>query len=274
MTFDVNQFEIAQTQGALDLSLGVDNSIICQVSASQATALTAGQAVKVEDSAGGIIKVLACTANSDAVFGFVVRDTKKSEWAANEPVRIALEGVVLTMTAGAAIAKGARLEIVASTKKVITNAGVNPIIGLSLDKITADGQLVRVYIKTLDVNQTAQPFIQVARVTATLAEINAGKVIVPAVTGKQIQVQNFAYRMSGTFTTTTSVDLQDTAAQKVAVVPVASLVNNTTVLPLAANVGALFAAPLTVSQPLSVANVGTAAAGGTSITFTVSYTLI
>lgn len=271
---DVNLFQIEQVQGALDLSLGVDNSIICQVSGSQVAALTAGQAVKIEDSAGGVIKVLSCDANSDAVFGFVVRDTKKSEWASSEPIRIALEGVVLTMTAGAAIAKGARLEIVASTKKVITNAGTNRVIGLSLDKATATDQLVRVYIKTLDTLQTTSPFISVARVTATLAEINAGKVLVPAVTGKQIQVTSFAYRMAGTFTTTTSVDLQDTAAQKVAVVPVASLVNNTTVLPLTANVGALFGAPLTVSQSLNVANVGTAAAGGTSITFTVSYVLI
>jgi len=146
---DLNQFSITTEQGALDLSIGVENSFVCQVSASQAGTLVAGQAVKIEDSAGATIKILATTANTDIVFGFVVRDLKKASWTADEPIRIASTGVVLYMTAGAAIAKGANVEIVSATKKVITSAGVNPISGKSLDKAAADNDLVRVYINTI-----------------------------------------------------------------------------------------------------------------------------
>ena len=271
---DLNQFSIETEQGALDQSMGLENSFVCQVSASQVGTLVAGQAVKIEDTAGAVLKILACDANSDNVFGFVVRDLKKASWVADEPIRIASDGVILYMTSGAAIAKGANVEIVASTKRVITNAGTNPIVGTSIDKATATSQLVRVYIKSFQTPQTTSPLVQTARVTATLAEVNAGKVIIPAVTGKQIQVTNYSARVAGTFTTTTSVDLRDTTGTIVAALPVAVLGASTTAVPLAAHLGAGFGAPLTVSEPLNVAKVGAAAAGGTSIVFTVSYVLI
>ncbi len=176
---------------------------------------------------------------------------------------------------------------------MITNAGTNPVIGFALDTATGADELIRVYIITQSY-QSAQVIGDIAglqaaldvltagvlasvntvRVTATLAEINAGKEIVPASTGKKIRVINYAARVVGAFTTTTSVDLQDgTTGTKVTALGVAGLTNGALLLPSSSNttLGAGFAADLATSENLKVVNTGTAAAGGTSITFTVTY---
>lgn len=53
------------------------------------------------------------------------------------------------MTAGAAITAGARLEIVPASNKVITNAGINTVIGIALSNANANGDVIRVKIKQI-----------------------------------------------------------------------------------------------------------------------------
>ncbi len=291
MTISPNQFAMQTVQGDLDLQF-LGGVITVQVSANQATALIAGQAVKLEDSAGGVPKVLALAANTESSFGFVVRNLKDQTFPAGSLMEVALQGSVMQMTAGAAIARGAKIEVVNSTKKVITNAGTNPVAGFALDKAAADGDLIRVWVLTpsyelsqvigdvaglqaaLDVltaNDVAQ--LQTFKVTATTAEINSGKEIVPAVTGKKIRVVNYAARVSGNFAATTSVDLQSgTAGTKVTALGVTGLTTGAILMPSSSNttLGAGFAADLETSQNLVVANTGSAATTGTSITFTVT----
>lgn len=123
-----------------------------------------------------------------------------------------------------------------------------------------------------DLNAT----VKTAIVTATLAQINAGLVMIPGVTGKAITILNIAERVSGAFASNTSVDVQSTNATpvKVAVAPVAGLTNGAVIVPgmSSLTLGAGFALALGTGDGLKVVNTGGAATGGTSITFTITYT--
>lgn len=140
-----NQFNITQEQGAIDLQ-GLQ-VLSCIVKSDESAALVPGQAVKLADVAGALPVVTTLTANTQESFGFVVSNIKKDSFAASERVEVAIGGAVLYMTAGGAIARGAKVEVVYTTKKVITTGGTNPVVGIALDKAAADGDLIRVLIK-------------------------------------------------------------------------------------------------------------------------------
>ena len=268
-----NQFNQTPVTGQLDATVQ-GNVLSCQVSTSETATIVAGDKVKIEDSAGGVPKVLLITADSDDIFGTVISNRKNTDFTAGDAVEIAIDGSLVWQVAGAAIARGAQVEVVASSQKVITNAGTNPIYGFAFDKAAADTDLIRVYVQSLEQDVAGSyPFAQVADVTATLAEINAGKTIIPAVTGKQIQVLDYIAIAAGTFADTTSVDLQDESATNVTALAVADL-DDATLLPSDGTLGAGFGVPLTVSEALEVVNTGSTATGGTSVRFIVSYKLV
>ncbi len=295
MSLDINQFAQTPVQGMIDLSF--QGSVIsAQVGSAQATALVAGQAVKLATTAGGVPKVIGLAANTDVSWGFVLRNLKDANFPAFAAVEIALQNTVVWMTAGAAITRGAKLEVVYTTNKVITNAGTNPVVGYAFDTASGDGALIRVYVLTQSY-QSAQVIADIAglqaaldvltagvlgdvksaRVVATLAEINAGKEIVAASTGKKIRVLDYTARVVGTFAATTSVDLQSgTSATKVTALGVAGLTTGALLQPSSSNttLGAGFAADLETSENLKVVNTGTTATTGTSIAFTVTYVYV
>lgn len=272
---DINQFALSQVQGALDLQ--IHSSVIsCTVDAAETTQLVAGQAVKRASTAGGTPKVLACTAATDNVFGFVVRNLKDISRGAGEALEIAKAGSYMYMTAGASIAAEDYVEIVFATNKVIKSAGVNPIVGKALDVASADGDLIRVQI--LESGSVTAGQLQSITVTATLAEINAGKTLIPAVSGKSIKVLDYIMRVAGNWATATSVDLQSSNGTpvKVNVALIAALTDGAVLVPPASNVtlGAGFGAALGAGDSLKVVNVGTAGTGGTSITYTITYAIV
>lgn len=112
-------------------------------------------------------------------------------------------------------------------------------------------------------------------VTTTLAQINAGATLIPGVSGKTITVVGYNAKVTGGFTTTTSVDVQSSNASpvKIAVNAVAGLTNGAIINETKANttMGAGYLAALGSGDGVVVANVGTAAAGGTSITWKIDY---
>ena len=128
------------------------------------------------------------------------------------------------------------------------------------------------YENTSDINQYLVRHLQV---TATLAEINAGTTLLAGVTGKTIRVVGFAARVSGTFTTTTSIDLEDTNGTPVAIqtILVAAAADAAVLKDGTSNVtrGLGMWGDLTASAGIAVTNTGSAAAGGTSITFDLDY---
>lgn len=146
MALTLNQFSLEPVQGMLDLSIQ-PNTIACQVDASQGTALIAGQAVTMVDSAGGVPKVIAAAADTGDVFGFVNYNEKDIDFPAEAKVEISMfRGNVMFMTSNAAIARNAQVMIVVSGSKVATATSNKRVIGRALDKATDANQLIRVLI--------------------------------------------------------------------------------------------------------------------------------
>jgi hypothetical protein len=144
-----NQFAQSEQLGMIDLRFDY-NTVAVQIDATQATALYAGAAVKIVDSAGGIPKVVGCAANSDEVLGFINYDVKSVTFIAGSNAEISMAGNVIYLYATAAIARGARVQL-----DLNTNGGVGPlaadgsdIVGWAFDKASAAGDLIRVFVLT------------------------------------------------------------------------------------------------------------------------------
>lgn len=277
MALNINQFGQTTVQGQIDLQFN-SSVVSAAVSDSQGTALVAGQAVKLENSAGGVPKVLALTSNTDTAFGIVLRNLKDKTFPAKALVEIGLNDTVVYLTGNTTspvIARGAAVEFDYVTNTVLAWAGINPIIGYAYDSFAAAGDLGRVLLQlpAFANNGNSQ---RTVNVTATLAQINAGLVIIPGAAGKRITVTSFVERVVGAFATGTSVNLQSDATAVIVEASAEAGLTNGAVLTSAptANVtlGAGFATPLPVTEGLKVVNIGAAQTGGTSIQFTVTYT--
>lgn len=277
MTQSPNQFSQTEIQGQLDFLLN-NNVIAGMVDTTQATALVAGQAVKIVNGPSKIPTFVALAANTDQTFGFVVRNLKNQSFGTLQAFEIALNDSVMYMTSDAEINRGAAVEVSYTDNTVITSAGINPVVGYALDQATASGQLIRVYINTLGQSQpvAASNTVQSTVVVATLAQINAGLVLIPGVTGKKITPVDIIARVSGNFATGTSVEVESTNASPVAVLTYleAALTDTSVLGRTAANVntGAGYGVALGTSDGLKVVNNGSAQTGGTNITFTIIYT--
>lgn len=144
MTQLINQFELGKEKGQLDLRQNT-NVIFCRAD----SAVIPGQAVKLVDAAGGVPNVTAVTADTDEVFGYVTKNTRRDSMAIGDVVEVALTGSIMFMIAGAALAPNADVMYVTASGKVVAASGVTKwISGRTLDKSAADGDLIRVYIKS------------------------------------------------------------------------------------------------------------------------------
>jgi len=145
-----NQFAQSAFLGMIDLRFPL-NSVSVLVDVSQATALYAGSAVKMVDSADGVPKVVGCAANSDEVLGFINFDIKTVQFLAGAPAEISMSGNVMYLYATTAIARGAQVQLDLSTNggvAAVVGASGADIVGWAYDKASAAGALIRVYIKT------------------------------------------------------------------------------------------------------------------------------
>ena len=286
MSILINQFKMEPVQGEVDLEFA-GSVVAAQTKAAEATALIAGQAVKLVNSATGIPEVTALADNTEAPFGFVARNIKDQDYPANARLELALEGTIMWMTAGAAIARGAKLEVVNSTFKVITNAGTNPVIGYAFDKAAADGDLIRVYIETpgYSIAQTISDIagLQAALTdriinvsnTVTLAEVNAGKTLVSVPTGKKAIVTGFSARCNGSFGALTSINLKVGSAS-VAALAQAQLTSGAILFPgeTGVTLGAAFGIAGGDGDDITVDKTGSTGTTATDIKFTVQYQLV
>jgi len=144
MALNQNQFLQTPIKGMAGLQPSA-KIVGCVVDATSAGGLVAGQAVKLVDSAGGVPKVVECSADTDIVFGFIVYNIKNATFGVGAAVEIDTGfDDIMYMEASAAIARGAKLMIVVSGQKVATATAGKPIIGWAFDKATASGDLIRV----------------------------------------------------------------------------------------------------------------------------------
>ena len=112
-----NQFKQSVTKGQLDLVFA--NMILpCQVGAAQATALVAGQAVKLVTTEGGVPKIIAVANDTDKIFGYVAYNIKQAEFKALEHIEIAFGSTsVIYLEASAAIPRGSNIMNVVAGEK-------------------------------------------------------------------------------------------------------------------------------------------------------------
>lgn len=146
-----NQFAQTVLLGMIDLRFN-PSTVSVMVASTQSTALYAGSAVKMVDSADGVPKVVGCSADSDEVLGFINYDVKTAQFLAGMPAEISMDGNVMYLYATAAIARGAQVCL-----DLTTNGGVrakadatsgDKVVGWAYDKATTAGALIRVWVKT------------------------------------------------------------------------------------------------------------------------------
>lgn len=142
-----NQFTQASIVGMIDMRFDYD-TISAQIDLTQSGSLYAGQAVKlVPNTAGGVPKVIGCTANTDSVFGFINFDIKTVAFLAGAMCEISQEGNFMYLYATTAITQGARVTLDVSTvggvSALVGSSGA-AIVGWAMDGAAAAGDLIRV----------------------------------------------------------------------------------------------------------------------------------
>lgn len=117
--------------------------------------------------------------------------------------------------------------------------------------------------------------MQAAQGVITLADLNAGLVIVPGLDARTTQLLGFRFKMNGTFAGLTDMRLQTTEAVPTDLVTIVAAQMGDTIVhteTLGTNVkSAAFWLPLAKGVNLKVVKTGATATGGTSIDFVVSY---
>ena len=154
MSQNMNQFKQTPVVGSVDLQTNANPAMFtCRfkdVSAGGAT-LVPGEGVKLVDlGASDFVgpPIVDERATTDVIFGVKLFTTKENTAEDGDIVQIAGDGAVVFMNAGAAIVRGAKVELVDATPgNVITSAGTNRILGIALDKATAADQVIRVLVK-------------------------------------------------------------------------------------------------------------------------------
>lgn len=144
MSQNPNQFQQSVTKGQVDARFS-PTVLPCEASED---GLKPGMALTIVDSAGGVPKVAAAVADTDLIFGFVSYNIKNAVFNTGDPLEVAMEGTILYLEAGAAIARGAKVMPVVTGEKVITAIATKPICGVAIDKATEDTQLIRVYVRS------------------------------------------------------------------------------------------------------------------------------
>lgn len=151
MPINLNQFKMNVAKGQVDLRGGGGAPISAQIDVTSAlgevTGLVPGQAVKMVNSPGGVPKVVECTTDADAVYGFIVYDVKSSKFLRGDRCEILpMRNGVMYMEANGVIARDAEVAILIAGQKVITATATDRVVGRALDAATAAGQFIRVTV--------------------------------------------------------------------------------------------------------------------------------
>jgi len=121
------------------------------IDVTETATLRAGQAVKFAPTvAGGPPKVLACTADTDQVCGYINFNPQKNTYVAGDRVQVSGQGNVLFLSASTAIARGVQvcLETDAyGSVKAATGATAARIVGYALDVAEA-GDTIPIFLLT------------------------------------------------------------------------------------------------------------------------------
>ena len=142
-----NAFSQSPYLGMVDQQFDYNTKAVL-IDVSQATPLYAGSPVKIVNSAGGVPKVVGCSASSDVVFGFLNFDIKTVQFLAGAAAEISQSGNVMYLYATTAIARGSRVTLDVPNNGVAQLVGSSgaSIVGYALDQAPAPGALIRVEV--------------------------------------------------------------------------------------------------------------------------------
>jgi hypothetical protein len=166
MTQSINAFSPSQEKGSLTL-LPQLNTLSGMVDSAETGTITPGCAVVMTDDSSDVMKFELASALTDDIFGFVPFEGKQSEYVANEAIKVAFNDCAMYMEASAAINSGVAVQFDPSTLKVATKTGSNTAVGYALDAASADGDKIRVLIKTPRMVDE-----DLVGLTASVAELN------------------------------------------------------------------------------------------------------
>lgn len=108
-----------------------------------------GTAMKiVANTSGGVPKVIACSANSDEVFGLINYNLKNVTYGISDRVELSMSGNVMWLYATAAITQGAQVCLDVSSPGAVQPTGnSSKVVGFALDGAAASGALIRVVLR-------------------------------------------------------------------------------------------------------------------------------
>ena len=142
----LNQFNQKALKGEVD-AIPNPVTISCQIPYDSASTLYAGDAVRLVSGTSNTILVDSVLATG-IVFGFIIRNPKRTYFAAGDAVEIALPNSVIRLEAYSTISRGNQVEWLPANSRVRASAGTNPICGTCLDVASATGDLVRILVRT------------------------------------------------------------------------------------------------------------------------------
>ena len=123
-----------------------------QIDFSQSGPLYPGDAVKFVNSAGGVPKVIGCSANSDEVYGFLNYNLKNIAYQPGNAAEVSAAGNVIYLYATGAIARGDQVTLdvsqSASVRDYSSASSGDNIVGYAMDQAAGFGSLIRVVVRT------------------------------------------------------------------------------------------------------------------------------
>lgn len=149
-TISQNQFVQAPVVGQVDMPYNF-NTFSAQIDVTASTAVyTQGTAMKiVANTKGGIPRVIACSGNTDNVFGFINFNIKNVNFAVGQALELSTGGNVIWLYATTAITQGAQVCLdVTSPGGVQATGNSATVVGMALDGATGYGSLIRVRLNT------------------------------------------------------------------------------------------------------------------------------
>lgn len=145
---NINQFAQVAVRGQLDLKISLSGIITGIISANQATALAAGDAV-VLDSAITVAGTpqFKAAGNADVADGYMIFDPKSSSVSSPNAIQVALrfQGPVMWLLAAATVRPGYFVEQATGGGYDVQELAAGKLRGLALDYGTV-GQLIRVIL--------------------------------------------------------------------------------------------------------------------------------
>ena len=150
MSVNLNQFGIGPAVGDVDLSHSSGESIVSVRFGYEDTAgdIEAGEGVMLSDLGAndtpGAPIVAIRTSEIVPIYGVKIRNTKKAKVEGGDVFEIAKKGAVVRFKADGALARGTAVTLTLATIGEVKAVLTNTPLGVTLDKASAKGDIIRV----------------------------------------------------------------------------------------------------------------------------------